>query len=176
MKYLGNIDHYLGIKFDRDGDGIFHLNQKHFIIDKLVEFGLQGAKTSKIPLDPEYFKIKERVPRMESNKLYLKGIGSLLYLATNTCPDILAAVSILAQRTKEPRAADWNEVKRVFRYMKGTADWKLKLGEKSNARTTLECFVDSDWAGYNTDLKSRTGYVLNIKTVLFRGTVKSKAM
>ncbi|XP_023220086.1 uncharacterized protein LOC111622018 [Centruroides sculpturatus] len=74
--------------------------------------------------------------------------------------DILAAVSILTQCTKKPRTADWNEVKRMFQYLKGTADWKLKLGEKSNARTTLECFVNSDWAGDNTDQKSHTGICL----------------
>lgn len=50
---LGDITHFLGIHVIRSQDGV-SLNQKAYIQKLLTRFGLQDAKSSKIPLDPGY--------------------------------------------------------------------------------------------------------------------------
>ena len=50
---------------------------------------------------------------------YHEAIGSLMYLATCTRPDIMFAVSYLSQALNHPAKVDWDKVKRVFRYLKG---------------------------------------------------------
>ena len=88
---------------------------------------------------------------------YQSLIGALLYIAVNTRPDIAISTSILGRRVTKPTSADWNEAKRVLRYLKGTADHVLHLGGAGNLQ--LECFVDADWAGEVDNRKSNTGYI-----------------
>jgi hypothetical protein len=51
---------------------------------------------------------------------YLEAIGSLLFLAVRTRPDIAVAVSILSKHVQCPRPFHWEGIKRVLRYLKGT--------------------------------------------------------
>jgi hypothetical protein len=56
---------------------------------------------------------------------YREAIGSLLYLAVRTRPEIAVAVSVLSKHVQEPKPFHWEGVKRVFRYLKGTASHGL---------------------------------------------------
>ena len=51
---------------------------------------------------------------------YRSAIGSLMYLSTNTRPDISAAVSELSKFSQNPGMAHWEGVKGVMRYVSGT--------------------------------------------------------
>ena len=53
-------------------------------------------------------------------KLYEQMIGSLLYLALRTRPDILVSVLILARFQQAPCSFCHSAVKRILRYLKGT--------------------------------------------------------
>jgi len=103
--------------------------------------------------------------RLPSNYQYRQAIGSLLYIAKITRPDIALAVGILCRRVEKPTESDWKAVKRVMRYLAHTADKKLEMSSTGNLE--LECFVDADWAGDRADRKSTSGFVLR----LGRGTV-----
>ena len=81
---------------------------------------MQNAKTSKIPLDPGYEKQNEVGIPLPDNVIYRSAIGVLLYIATNTRPDIAIATSILSRKISNPTQADREEVKRMFRYLKYT--------------------------------------------------------
>lgn len=48
---------------------------------------------------------------------YQKLIGALLYIATHTRPDIAASVSILSLKVKQSTETDWNEAKRIVRWV-----------------------------------------------------------
>ena len=50
---------------------------------------------------------------------YREAIGSLMYLANATRPDIAYAVIYLARKQLEPTEDDWNYVKSIFRYLRG---------------------------------------------------------
>lgn len=64
----------------------------------VMDFRLQDAKSSKIPLDPGYLKTRTD-KAMEDSGRYQQLIGALLYVAVNTRPDIAASVNILSQYT-----------------------------------------------------------------------------
>ncbi|XP_055591117.1 uncharacterized protein LOC129743169 [Uranotaenia lowii] len=107
---------------------------------------MANAKDSKIPLDPGYIKQERKEAPLSDNQAYQKVIGQLLYLSVNTRPDISASVSILSRHTSCPTQGDWNEVKRVIRYLKGTSHYRLRLS-RAEDRTGLIGYADSDWAG-----------------------------
>ncbi|XP_055309227.1 uncharacterized protein LOC129573075, partial [Sitodiplosis mosellana] len=118
------------------------------------------AKNSKIPIDVSYGKTSNEVP-LESNEVYQKLIGSLLYLAINTRPDISAAVCILSQKVSAPSKEDWNELKRVLRYLKGTKDYKLYLADDKE-KQELFGYADANYAEDRIDRKSNSGYIFKL--------------
>jgi hypothetical protein len=99
---------------------------------------------------------------------YAQLIGSLMYLALATRPDISYAVNRLAQFTSKPKPMHWTAVKRIFRYLKYTKNANLTYGENDAEikNTELNFFCDADW-GNGSDRKSINGYV----TIIAGGAV-----
>ena len=56
---------------------------------------------------------------------YLNAIGTLMYLAQCTRPDITFAVNLLVRFSFEPTRRHWNGIKHIFRYLQGTIDLRL---------------------------------------------------
>jgi hypothetical protein len=52
-------------------------------------------------------------------------IGSLMYLASVTRPDILFAVSKLSQFTSNPGDDHWRALEQVMHYLVGTMDYRI---------------------------------------------------
>ena len=65
-------------------------------------------------------KCEEQDPKME-NRPYRSLVGSLLYVATGTRPDIAFAVCQLSRHLEKPSEEHWNTAIRVLRYLKSTA-------------------------------------------------------
>ena len=101
------------------------------------------------PTTPEDLEDMQNVP-------YQRAIGSLMYAATSTRPDIAFAVAILSQFMRNPGHTHWEAVKDVIRYLKGTADFQLTLGTSD---TGLEAYVDADWAS-QPHRRSISGYTV----------------
>lgn len=168
---LGYINHYLGMEVTKDTDGIYYLCQSTYINQVVREFGLGDSKVSPIPIGVSYGKAIHSNDNglLLSNAKYQQLTGCLLYISVNTRPDIAAAVAILAQKTSKPHQDDWNELKRVLRYLKGTANYKLALASKSNNDISdLFGYADANWAEDRLDRKSNSGYVF-----MFNGGVVS---
>lgn len=62
---------------------------------------------------------------------YRSAISDLLFLSVNTRPSICIANSILGRKVTQPHKNDWLVVKRCMKYLKGTMDLYVKLGEGS---------------------------------------------
>jgi len=90
---------------------------------------------------------------------YQSRIGSLLYLAIMSRPDILYAISILSAKNKSPTTEDLRAVNRVLSYIAGTKDKGLKLC--SDDGVTLYATVDASYACHD-DFKSHSGCTLHI--------------
>ena len=55
-------------------------------------------------------------------------IGSLMYAMTATRPDIAYAIGVLSRYNHDPSNERMVALKRVFRYLNGTKDWRLRFG------------------------------------------------
>lgn len=165
IKNLGEIRSYLGIQIKRDSYGNFSINQSTYIMSIVNEFGLASAKSSNVPIDVSYGKNDEE-ELLVNNERYRQLIGCLLYVSVNTRPDISASVSILAQKVSRPNREDWNEAKRVLKYLKGTSKHSLTLGN-IKSENLLVGHADANWAENRLDRKSNSGYVFQ----LYDGTI-----
>lgn len=85
---------------------------------------------------------------------YQQMIGLLLYLALRYRADIFVAVLIFARFQKAPTAYCRRGAERVFRFLRGLSDFGIKYISHS---TTVQSFVDSDYAGDTVDHMSMSG-------------------
>jgi hypothetical protein len=92
-----------------------------------------------------------------SDMPYRKAIGSLMYLMVGARPDIAFAVSQLSRFVEAPTILQWNDVKRVMRYIKHTTN--LGLCYVGNGGFELKGHCDSDWGGDKLTRRSTSGYI-----------------
>lgn len=159
LKDLGLVRHYLGIDVKRNVDGSYSIGQSRYIEKIVGEAGLTNAKISKFPIDTGYYKL-DHTKKLASNDEYRKLIGMVLYLATNTRPDIAATVAILSRKVSCPSTVDLKELQRLIRYLSGTRNLMLNLNRKDEME--LYAFSDSDWAEDAIDRKSNSGFVVMV--------------
>lgn len=74
---------------------------------------------------------------------YREAIGSLLYVATISRPDISFAVNYLSRFNSKPMESNWKMVKRVFAYLKGTVNYGICF----NGESDFIAYTDSDYGG-----------------------------
>ncbi len=86
-------------------------------------------------------------------------IGSLLYLANQTRPEILYAVNMHSRYRKSPTQEDVIAVHRIFLYLAGTPSLGITL--HSGKGTVLYATVDASY-GNHIDRKSHTGCTLHM--------------
>lgn len=59
------------------------------------------------------------------NVPYQEAIGSIMCAAEGSRPDIAYAVGAFSRYNHNPGSLHWSAVKRLMRYLKKTANWKL---------------------------------------------------
>jgi hypothetical protein len=103
---------------------------------------------------------------------YQRGIGSLMYAATSTRPDIAFPVAILSQFMRNPGRIHWEVVKDVIRYLKGMADLTLTLGGSDKG---LEAYADTDWAS-QPHRHSMSGYTVLLHSSLVAWSARKQTI
>lgn len=157
MKDLGKIHYCLGIRIEYDENNkCIWIHQKQYILAIINKFGLSQAKTVATPADVSVQLKKDDGVSKEVNPTHYQSmVGSLLYASTATRPDIAYAVGLVSRFCSKPSEAHLTAIKRILRYLKGTANFALKF-EKS-VDGDLIGLSDADWAGDQDDHHSTTG-------------------
>jgi hypothetical protein len=94
---------------------------------------------------------------------YQAAVGSLMYAALATRPDISYAVAALSRYTSRPFTSHMTAAKRVLQYLKYIADFQLHFnsnGIGNGIGNNLAEYSDSDWANDSMDRKSQGGHVV----------------
>ena len=154
MKDLGRVSHILGIKVEFK-DGKLYLSQEQYVRDVLNKFNMQGCKPVSTPLEPGARLSKTDKP-CNPKIPYQKLLGSLMYLAVCTRPDITHAVNYLSQFNKCYDQSHWNAAKRVLRYLRGSSSNKIVYHKTSK---DIVGYIDADHANDLDDRRSYTGFV-----------------
>ena len=76
---------------------------------------------------------------------YASVIGMMLYLTSNTRPDISFDVHQCYQSTHNTKASHDTAVKRICRYLQGTKDNGLVFNPSK--KLVVDCYSDADFAG-----------------------------
>lgn len=167
IKNLGPIHHLLGVEFVRDREKREITLTQRAYIDSVLErfrFSVDGLKGRDTPFKAGYIASKAQSPDIDDSHLreqmekhpYKSILGSLMYLAIWTRPDIAYAVTSLAQFSTNPGPEHWEQLKHLLRYVRKTRDYGLKLGGKE----TIDPFgfADADWGSHPDHRHSISGY------------------
>jgi len=159
MKDLGLLSFVLGIGAQQDRDaGTVTLHQKRYVLNLLSRYRMTDANPVSTPADVNVKLVKDDgVSKPADRELYQSLVGSLLYAAVATRPDIAQAVSAVAKFAAAPSEAHMTAARRILRYLKGTSNMGLVYSREGG---NLHAYSDADWAGDQDDRKSTTGNVV----------------
>jgi hypothetical protein len=156
MKDMGKLHYCLGVNI-KTMDGVLPMSQEQYIHKILHKYKLQDCKPVSTPMDVNVKLVKDDGYSKAVDPVeYQSMVGSLIYAAIATRPDIAHAVGTLAKFNSSPNEAHLTAVKRVFRYLKGTV--KLHLQHEASDKD-MEGYSDADWAGDSYDRRSTSGNV-----------------
>jgi hypothetical protein len=156
VKDMGDVSLFLGLDVIRDrSTRKLWLGQPRYVQTLLDQFGMSDCKPRVAPLDTGLQLSKDGDP-LSSDTPYNALVGSLLYLAMCTRPDISHAVGMLSRFASDPRTEHWQAAKSVLRYLSGTQKLGLLYGDSTQQ---FVGYSDSDFAGDVNQRKSTGGFV-----------------
>ena len=159
IKDLGELKYFLGMKVVQDkGNNYIWIGQPAYTKNLLKSYGMQDSNPTSTPVDvnSKLQPAKDTDEPLNQTK-YQSAVGSLMYLAVSTRPDISYAVNNLARFNLNPQKEHWTALKRVLRYLNGTINHGLLY--KQGGPERLVGYSDADWAGDLSDRKSTSGYI-----------------
>lgn len=169
MKDLGALEWILGFKIRRDRPKRkIEILQTAYIEQMLKRFGMEDCKAVGTPAEGVLSRTSVE-DGGEPNKLYMSMVGSLLYAAMVTRPDITFAVQALGRHMQASGPEHIIAAKRVLRYLQGTKDLGLvyEYGATKHDETPshyIHGYSDADWGGDKDTRRSTTGYVFMLGT------------
>ncbi|CAI7729189.1 unnamed protein product [Closterium sp. NIES-53] len=175
-KTLGEVKYYLGVHVERDMDHKWlKLHQEKFIKELGEKYGIENDRKVATPLPAEFKLVKaaedEGVEAEEQQK-FQSLVGSLLFAAVHTRPDLSFSVGQLARVVQNPSEEQVDAAERVVKYLnshpsigvqysasaqvkqKGVEELKEKGEWLGDGKLFLTCFTDATWASEKDDSSS----------------------
>jgi transposase InsO family protein len=171
IKDLGESKWILGMRITRDwAAGTIMLDQEVYVTTMLERFGFDQCRVVSTPEETGHDQGENAaLDAPVDHQLFMEIVGSLMYAAISTRPDIAHAVNKLSRSLQKPSRRDMLAAERVLRYLAGTKDMGLMFGSRNavgeaaaQAPISVSGFADADWANDSVDRKSITGWVAMI--------------
>jgi hypothetical protein len=157
-KDLGELSFILGIKVTRNRLAKKIWLSQEAYIDQLVQrYDVKGYAMTPMTSDTNPVRY-EGTANSQDIRRYQEIIGSLLYAARCTRPDISNAVGLCGRFSSNPGPEHFKMVNRILCYIKDTKDMTLEIG--GGCRIT--CYSDADWGRDLVDRKSTSGYAIYV--------------
>ena len=161
---MGDADVYVGLHISRDfSNHRLFVDQQRFIETLFVKYDFQNVNIVCTPSDP-HVHLSSLLPDDCDSPIphfpYQEIVGSLLYLAIHSRPDIAQAVSVVAQYATNFREIHCTAVKRILKYLRGTTDFALCYSSVSTGNQVMLAYTDANYAGDLNDRNSRSGSIL----------------
>ncbi|GJX67988.1 hypothetical protein Tco_0303715 [Tanacetum coccineum] len=153
IRHMTKITEEHGLQVKQKSDGIF-ISQDKYVDEILKKFDFASVKTASTLMETNKALIKDEEAEDVDVYLYRSMIGSLMYLTASRL-DIMFVVYACARFQVTPKISQFNDVKRIFRYLKGQPT--LGLWYPKDLPFDLEAFSDSDYTGASLDRKSTIG-------------------
>lgn len=152
---------FLGLEINQRPDGAIYIHQSAYSRKILNRFRMIDSNTVAVPADPSQTLCTVDI-RDECNFPYREAIGSLMYLAIATRPDISYAIGNCSRFMENPAPVHVNAVKRILKYINGTLNFGLFY--INDSEFYLRGFSDADYAGDVDNRRSTSGCLFLLGT------------
>ncbi|GKE46080.1 retrovirus-related pol polyprotein from transposon TNT 1-94 [Tanacetum coccineum] len=142
------------------------LSQKKYILELLQSAGLSNCNPVSSPMVTSSSLSLDDSTAFSNPVKYRQVVGSLQYV-TLSRPDIAFAVNKVCQYMHALTENHWSAVKRILRYLHD-------MVEHGNPDTSLEAFLDADWAGDLDDRRSTGGFAIYLGSNLISWTARKQ--
>jgi hypothetical protein len=161
LRNLGPASQFLGREIVRDRKfRTLTVTQCAYTKKIIAKFGMEEANPRLMPMCAGAVFKRTQAPKEllkdEEQAAFAEIIGSLLYLAAHTRPDIAYAVGALSRYMTKPSNDHWRAAKGIVRYLAGTVQEGITFGQR---QARVEGYCDSDFAGDIETRRSRSGYI-----------------
>ena len=164
LKSLGDAKFVLGMEIEYSRErGVLLLKQSSSVRRLVERFRQDDAAPVRSPnvvgqdLNPDD---KQKV--LANGKRFRELIGSLLYIANCTRPDIAVSVSVLSQFMDQPHEMHWRGAIRVLRYLKGTEAIGIVYKRESASALGLIAYSDANWGSDSRTRRSTSGVLVKM--------------
>nr|GEX75616.1 uncharacterized mitochondrial protein AtMg00810-like [Tanacetum cinerariifolium] len=148
MSLMGEMKLFLGLQIHQSQRGVF-INQAKYALEILHKHGMEKGQSIGTPMATKPKLDADLSGNPVDKTDYRSKIGSLMYV-TSSRPDIVQAR--YQSRLTEKHL---KEVKRIFRYLRGTVD--MGIWYPKGSRFDLTAFLDADHAGCIDSRKITSG-------------------
>nr|GEW87848.1 putative reverse transcriptase, RNA-dependent DNA polymerase [Tanacetum cinerariifolium] len=150
---MGEMMFFLGLQVNQSPCGIF-INQSKYVLEILKKYGMESCNPVGTPMEIKHKLDQDQNGTPVDATKYRSMIGALMYL-TSSRPDIVHATCLCARYQAKSTKKHLKEVKRIFRYIRGT--FNTGLWYKKDSGFELTGFSDADYAGCKDTFKSTSG-------------------
>ena len=170
IKDMGPAKYFLGLEIARS-PGTLWIGQTKYCKEIISYYGMDDCNPIASPVVANSHLSREDGEPLAANVPYGELVGALLYLTSNTRPDLAYAVGVLSRFVAAPRTAHWLAAKRVLRYLAGTVDHGIAYGTSLG----VECFCDADFGGDVDGRRSTSGMCIMVNggAVVWRAKLQS---
>jgi len=126
------------------------------LIESMISQHLDGSPGAKhsLPINPNtYRKAEQTKDKIEKPAKYQSLVGSLLFVARMTRPEISVHVNLLGRKAKDATNTHWKTALQVLRYLGSTKSEGLALRKPQDL--SLKIYTDAAYGG--EDSRSQTG-------------------
>jgi hypothetical protein len=171
LRDLGPTSFLLGVQIDRERSArTLHLSQRQYTLDLLDRFGFADCSHVSTPLDPSSRLDMSQCPQTPEDdefmrdKPYVSAVGALMYLAIATRPGVAHAVGVLCRFMSKLGPAHWKAAKHLFRYLRGSVDYRLTYAPGPSSSQLFTTYSDADHGGNPDNGRSTIAYVVKMGT------------
>ena len=152
----GKTHTFLGINFKIKKDKNVELEMIDQLNEAVTAFGEVINKTAATASKPYLFNVREDAELLDKEKseVFHSVVAKLLYIMKRTRPDLEPTVAFLSTRVSCSTVDDWNKLKRLLQFIKGTINDKRIIG--ANGLNDLLTWVDAAYA-VHPNMRSHTG-------------------
>lgn len=185
IKDMGEAKYFLAQEIERNSEGI-SVHQKAYAERVLSSFGMENCAAKATPMEVCHRLTKDSgiIPKDDdpSKRTYAEIVGSLMFLAVNTRPDLSYAVGVLSRFMSKPTDVHFTAAKRVLRYLKGKSEkglffpsvkqqknLKVQIFNETDFRemgvtrgVSMKLFADADFAGDHERRRSTSGMLVTV--------------
>jgi hypothetical protein len=164
MEDLGEARLVLGMHIIRDRTSrVLTISQQAYLQRLIEKLGVTNMKAVSTPMVPNTTLVKApeaHVACTQDVTWYQSVVGSLMYAANGTRPDIAFTVNKLSKYSSNPDSTHLCALKHLLRYIRGTFNYCLTYKGTADQQPPLIAYCDADYANDLDDRLSTSGYAV----------------